>query len=71
MGNRYRVLESAVRGASVLDKLTRGSGDAVAIVVVSLEIEGKGNPTWSAIEEVTARLEDGRWLLVKPPLEGR
>ncbi len=71
LGNRYRVLESVVRTPSLLDRLAGTADDSTATVVVSMEIEGKGNPTWRAVEEVPARFEGGRWLLVRPPLEGR
>ncbi len=70
MGNRYRILESAVRSNSLLDGVLGRADPSVATVVVVMEVEGKGNPTWRAVIEVPARLVDGQWLLTKPPLEG-
>ncbi len=70
MGNRYHLLESAVRTDSLVDRILGRSDPTAATVVVVLEVEGKGNPTWRAVQEIPARLVGGKWLLEKPPLEG-
>lgn len=71
MGNSYRVLESAVRAQSILSKLSGGADIDRATVVLVVEVSGKGNPAWRAVEEVPVVRQSGRWLLEKPPLEGR
>jgi len=69
LGNRYNILESAVQTTAPLDRLL-GTGDKTrAVVVVTMEIEGKGNPRWRTTEEMPVQLVDGRWLLAKTPLE--
>lgn len=68
LGNRYAILESAVRGDSLMDRLA-GWADGATSVVVTMEIEGKGNPRWRTTEEFPVRRADGQWLLAKTPLE--
>lgn len=69
LGNRYDILESAVQTTAPLDRLL-GKGDPTkAVVVATLQIDGKGNPTWRTTEEMPVQLVDGRWLLAKTPLE--
>ena len=70
MGNSYRILESSVRTSPLSDRLLGRAGTDSAVVVVEMEIEGKGNPIWRTVVEVPARLVDGKWLLARPPLEG-
>lgn len=70
MGNHYRILESAVRSAPLTDQLRGAANRDQVVVVVNMEIEGKGNPAWRTVVEVPAQRVDGKWLLSRPPLEG-
>jgi hypothetical protein len=68
LGNRYVVLESAVRSPSALDRWA-GEGDGDTRVAVILEIHPKAGDVWRATEEIpVARIGD-RWYLLKPPLQ--
>ncbi len=69
LGNRYDIMESAVQTSAPIDRLL-GKGDSTrATVVVTMQIEGKGNPTWQTTEEMPVQWTNGRWLLAKTPLE--
>ncbi len=70
LGNSYTILESAVRGTSVLDQLTGESGRPTE-VVVTLEIQEmeSGKAPWRTTQELPVGLVSGRWYLLKPPLE--
>ncbi len=70
LGNRYTILESAVRGNSLLDRLTGHSID-YAEVVVTVEVQEleTGNPPWRTTEGLPVGLIGGRWYLLKPPLQ--
>lgn len=68
LGNRYAILESAVRGDSLLDRLS-GRPGGVTRVAVTMEITELGQTTWRASEELPVEQRDGRWYLLKPPLE--
>ncbi len=69
LGNRYDILESAVQTSSPIDQLLGKGDNTRATVVVTMQIEGKGNPTWRTTEEMPVQLVDGHWLLAKTPLE--
>lgn len=69
LGNRYNILESAVRTSSPMDQILGRANVDRAIVVVTMEIEGKGNPRWRTTEELPVERVDGRWYLAKTPLE--
>ena len=68
MGNRYTVLESAVRTGSLLDRLAGGETPRTRLVV-SMEIESKGMGSWRANEELPVERIGDRWYLQKPPLQ--
>lgn len=68
LGNRYVVLESAIRSASALQRWTgESAGDTVRIAVV-LEIQPAVGDRWRTTEEIPAVREGERWYLLKPPL---
>ncbi|MHB0869510.1 MAG: hypothetical protein ACYC5J_08650 [Chloroflexota bacterium] len=67
LGNRYTILESAVRGDSLMDRLS-GRPDGGTRVAVTMEILELGRATWRATEELPVERRDGRWYLLKPPL---
>ena len=67
LGNRYTILESAVRSNSVLDRLL-GRPDVGTTVVVTLEVQEEGGPVWRTTEEIPVVSRDGRWYLRRPPL---
>lgn len=68
MGNRYTVLESAVRTGSLLDRLAGGETPQTRLVV-TIEIESKGIGSWRANEELAVERIGDRWYLQKPPLQ--
>ncbi|MGE5620216.1 MAG: hypothetical protein ACM3US_13295 [Sphingomonadaceae bacterium] len=69
LGNHYAILESAVRGDSLLDRLAGRPSGGVR-VAVTLEIqEWRKVPAWRATEELPVERRDGRWYLLKPPLK--
>ena len=68
LGNRYTILESVVRSGSLLDRLT-GKDVGNPRVVVSMEIGGKGQAPWRAVEELPVRQIGARWYLLKVPLK--
>jgi hypothetical protein len=69
LGNRYTILESAVRTVAPIDRALGHADGSHATVVVTMEIDGKGNPLWRTTEEMPVQLVDGRWYLAKTPLE--
>jgi hypothetical protein len=69
MGNRYSILESAVRTASLQDSLLGRADGKRAVVVVVMDVDGKGNPRWRATEDLPVQMVEGRWYLAKTPLE--
>ncbi len=68
LGNRYTILESAVRDRSLLDQLT-GRETVQPLVIVTMEVDAEDGTHWRATEEVRVRFVDGRWYLLKPPLK--
>ncbi|HEX2923192.1 MAG TPA: hypothetical protein VHS28_04100 [Chloroflexota bacterium] len=68
LGNRYHILESSVRSPSILDRIT-GGGQNTTTVAVTMEIQEAGNAPWRASEELKVGQIDGRWYLLRPPLE--
>ncbi len=68
LGNRHSILESAVRGDSPLDRLLGKSSGATRVVAM-LEILEAGKEPWRATEELPVKFADGRWYLLKPPLQ--
>lgn len=68
LGNRYTILESAVRTVSLLDRLA-GKAVGSPTVVVTLEIQGEAGARWRATEELPVGFAEGRWYLQKPPLQ--
>ncbi len=68
LGNRYTILESVVRAGSLLDRLT-GKDASNPRVVVSMEIHGKGQTPWRAVDELPVQQIGARWYLLKVPLK--
>lgn len=68
LGNRYTIVESAVRSESLLGRLAR-SGNTHTRVVVMMEIQEGGGALWRATEELPVESILGRWYLLKPPLK--
>jgi hypothetical protein len=70
LGNRYVVLESVIRTASALERLTTaGSSDDEARIAVVLEIQPAVGDRWRTTEEIPAIRVSGRWYMLKPPLQ--
>jgi len=68
LGNRYRILESAVRTPSALDRLT-GAVRTDTAVAVTMEIHESGQASWQATAELKVEQLDGHWYLLRPPLQ--
>jgi hypothetical protein len=68
LGNRYVILESAVRSPSILNRIA-GTGRAETTVAVTMEIQESGNAPWRSSQELGVAQIDGRWYLLRPPLE--
>jgi hypothetical protein len=70
LGNRYVVLESAIRSASVLERWSGGgAAGGEARIAVVLEIQPVTGDRWRATEEIPATQVGDRWYLSKPPLQ--
>lgn len=67
LGNSYTILESAVRGDSLVDRLT-GKASGGVRVAVTMEIREMGKAPWRASGELPVEQRNGRWYLLKPPL---
>ncbi len=68
LGNRYTILDSAVRGQPLLDRiLNRPAGQTE--VVVTVKIKESNGTTWQTTEGWPVAFIDGRWFLQRPPLQ--
>jgi len=70
LGNRYTILESAVRGPSLLDRWWGRSTDDISVAAtIEVQEAQTGNPPWRITDEFPVEQIAGRWYLLKPPLE--
>ncbi|GEM_PF-1403992 len=67
LGNRYTVLESVVRTESAASRLLGGDAGMARVVVV-MEIQ-EADATWRTTQDLPVQQADGRWLLLKVPLQ--
>ena len=67
LGNSYTLLESAVRGPSIIEGL-RGGGEQETTIVVTVDIQEEGGARWRTTEELPVIQSDGRWYLSRPLL---
>lgn len=66
LGNSYIVLESAVRGPSIIE--ARGGAKQETTVVVTVDIQEESGGRWRTTEELPVTQSGGRWYLARPLL---
>ncbi len=68
LGNRYIVLESAVRTQSTADRWLQRPASPTTVSTV-LEVRNEDGSLWRTTEEMPVTRTDGRWYLAKVPLK--
>lgn len=67
LGNSYTILESAIRGPSIIEGV-RGGAEQETTVVVTVDVQEEGGAQWPTTEELPVSQSSGRWYLARPLL---